>query len=301
MPNHPWIENAVPFPAGDPALAHRLVSSRIADLIAAVREADPSWNPPPYDPERCARAIGVPVKRTTTERVDWDALLFDFVGRPVIGVNGRVRSRARVGFSVAHELAHLVFEREGEYQFRTTRREVYETEEARELERACDRGAAELLMPSADLEKLRERHGFHPEAIFTLADAYRASFEAAALRLLESEDGPAAAGLFDFAARPSDAKDDPRRQVTYRVRRVFQGPGFPYLFPPGKSVPETSAVYRASLVKGEVVAQEEYTLGPRRVILSVTAKALPSDRLQEGPPVVCAVFRTYPTQVNNLH
>ncbi len=291
MQNHPWIEDAVPFPAGNPDEARGLATSRIQHLIKTVREVDPGFNPPPYDPERCARAIGVPVKRTTTERVDWDALLFEIAGRPIIGVNSRIRSRARVAFSIAHELAHLVFEREGEYQFRTTCREVYATEEARELERACDLGAAELMMPSADLTKLRERQGFHPETIFTLADAYRASLEAASLRLLETEEGPAAAGLFDFAARPSDRGSDPRRQVTYRVRRVFKGPGFPFLFPAGKSVPETSAVYRASLTKKEVVAREEYALGPRREILRVTAKALPSDRHREGPPVVCAVFR----------
>ena len=79
-------------------------------------------------------------------------------------------------------------------------------------------------------------------------------------------------------------------QVRFRARRVFHGRGFPYLFPPGKSVPDTSVLQRASLRTGERSAVEEFSPGRVRERIRVLAFPLHRDGIVGEPPPVCGLF-----------
>lgn len=286
-----WLAQPV-SPAGEAAEA--AVVAKAGELVRAAMGADPDWAPPPFPPERLANALGVEVLRTP-ELGGWDALLVPHPKSPKILVNTRANP-GRIAFSVAHEVAHLFFTgcSEERYHLRTRRPEDYGgSPEVLQLERMCDLGAAEMLLPQPWFGEAVATEGLRAGAVPVLAERFAVSLEATAVRLAQTAKRPVAVGFFDFAAQPSayrEAGSRESRRVAYRVRRVFRSRGFPFLFPPGKSVAESSAVFRASLGREEASAVEEFALGPTRSRLAVTAFPLrrPAD---EGPPPVCAVFR----------
>lgn len=276
------------------------IADRVDEIIREVTRQRPGWSPPPFPPEVYAEALGIRViaaDRPPPGMEDLDALLVPIGERPEIIYNAQVRSRGRVAFSIAHEIGHLLFEDRGvrRYRYRTRRKvDWYPDEEERRLEHHCDLAAAELLMPRRWFRAALEETGARASAVCALAERYGVSREAAALRIAELLDGPCAVGFFELA-RPSRAAGSlpgatAAGRVAYRARRVFRSRGFPFLFPPGKSVPDLSVVYRASLTRGELGAIEEFRLGAHRALLHVRAVALHRSAEIAEPPLVCALF-----------
>jgi Zn-dependent peptidase ImmA (M78 family) len=295
-----WLEERLSPPEREPDRSMReAVIAKARSLIRMAAEADPSWRPPPFPPERYARLLGIQVKRTEELR-DWDALLIPVPDKPTILLNASVRSQARIRFSLAHELAHLFFRIPAiePYLLRTeSKEEYYETDEARWLERLCDLGAAELILPGEEFAGSLSRRGFRASSTRALAEEYGASMEAAALRMVQVAEGDCAVGFFEYGPPPSAEKVggaggfvDPKT-VAYRVRRTFRSPGFPFLFPEGKSVPRSSVIHECSLGMREMAAEEAFELGGRRARMEVTAFPLHRGGEIAGPPRVCAAFR----------
>ena len=129
-----------------------------------------------------------------------------------------------------------------------------------------------------------------------MAEAFQVSLQAAALRLLDIQHGPCAAGLFALSPPPGATrrtKAGSAGDVTYRAMRVFHGQGFPFLFPVGKSVPRESVVYACSLRCEELRGRETFELGSREVEVNVTAFPLHRNpHAITEPPLVCATFET---------
>ena len=263
------------------------VEARIQGLWEAVRGSLPGCSPPPFDPALVARHLGIEVAFARTPP-GCDAMLLPLRGRGFqIVCSPRVRSEGRIRFSLAHELAHTLFDDCGSVlKMRTRHREASLQDE--ELERLCDQGAAELVMPrrwfSGEMATMGERAGSVPE----LARRFGVSLEAAAVRMVEcGSEALAGVGFFEYGTRPSERGRRAEGRAAYRVRRVFTRTGTPFLFPRGKSVPEGSAIYRASLGAGECVGRERFGLGGESGAFRVSAAAVSRG---EGPPTVCAVF-----------
>ena len=287
----PGVQEPIPFPFADPGEARAAALARARSLVAETLRAFPDWSPPPFDPTRYARFLGIPVE-ASRELTGWDALLVPIRDGFRIVCNENVRSSARRRFSIGHEIAHTFFSNTGAtYRMRVTkgREKVYETDAALALERLCDLAAAEMLMPQSHFDRLVREHGARAATIPVLAGIFGVSLEAAALRLVETIGGPCAAGFFHFAPAPTAA--DAGGRTAYRVRRLFRSDGFPFLFPEGKSVPETSVVHRASFQLDELESVEEFELAGRRCRLRVTAFPLHREPVVVEPPTVCAVFR----------
>ena len=301
---HAWFDNPLRLPASDDdgALRSR-VAERARRLIDAAREAHAGWAPPPFDPRIYAETLGIPVKsvhRNTGALSEWDAMLVPVANSPHILLNGAVSNQRRVAFSIAHELAHLIFEgfAEKRYQMRKKpSRDDDSTAEERRLERLCNIGAAELLMPRPWFDEELDRMGFCAAAVPALAERFGASLEAAALRMIDSIDNPCAIGFFEFEYPPSirtlarDGRDGIEQKIAYRVKRVFRSMGFPFIFPEGKSISDTSAIYRSSLGMGELKGTEVFHLGRRWERLCVSAFPLHKQTTVEDPPLVVGVFR----------
>ncbi len=284
---------SVPVDAGETARSR--VRETAGALIDWVKSREPSWSPPPFDPELYARHLGVSIAYEPGP-VDWDALLVPVVDPPLIICNSAIRSPLRRRFSLAHEIAHLFFDdAEATYHLRSQDRARYEdSDAARVLERLVDAGAADLLMPgerfAADLASL----GMRASTVVALSERYAVSLQAAAIRTVEACERPCAVGFFEYADRPSWERARvlgaaaPPPRFAYRAKRVFHGSGFPFLFPFGKSVPDDSVICRASLSRHELEAEEPFG-GAGRV--AVSAVALDPIRPNDAPPLVCAVFR----------
>lgn len=182
-------------------------------------------------------------------------------GRRVILYNP-ARPAGRIGFSIAHEIAHTFFPTTGAgARFREVCHP--ESREANELERLCDLAASELLMP---LDRFRavvgQQFGF--ASVEAAAAHFGSSFESTAFRMATANPGIAAAGLLMFRRRkgeelaiqgnapqlalfggasslPAPAAPKYRRQSFF----TSEACGPEHLVPWNKSFGAESAVYRA--------------------------------------------------------
>jgi hypothetical protein len=345
-----------------------VVAKARAILDRAGREA-PGWSGPPYDPLLLAEAMGIPVDYAATPP-GCDAMLIPDRRRGFrIVCRAASRSTRRARFTIAHELSHTFFDdAAAAFRMRSRARHGDADPEAEELERLCDAGAAELLMPADAFREDARASGGRASSVVALAERYEVSLEAAALRFVEL-DGSAgardashtsgttagnetgrvvAAGFFEFATRPSTRESErrrgrdraardgergssraradargsgpacgsssgetgsardratwnrslagaggeaPREVPAYRARRVFATRELPMLFPPGKSVPPSSVIYRASIAREELTAVETFALGGARETLGISATAVRDGDTADAPPLVCAVFR----------
>lgn len=291
-----------PIPTGplfaNPNASRDAIRGRVREkaqaLIAQARERYPEWTPPPFNPLVYAKHLGIEVRQTHQAK-GWDALLVPRGEACYIIANAAVRSAGRRRFSLAHEVAHTFFDNAmATYQMRTSGQRM--SPAARALERLCDEGAAELLMP---VEWVRPRLAGSTEqpsvrAVLQLAADFRVSLEAAALRVTQVLDRPCAVGFFEYAHRPGVERlglndghraDEPRR---YRVRRVFHNSGVPLFFPRGKSLPRGSVVYRAATATGPVRGREVLRVGRSQWEFFIDAIAI--EKKPTSPPVICAVM-----------
>ncbi len=276
------------------AAMRALVRERARALLADARRAFPDWTPPPFNPLVYAKLLGIPVKQTYRP-MGWDALLVP-VGRSFhIICDASVQSQGRRRFSIAHELVHTFFDNASKsYQMRTAGKD-HLTDAAWALERLCDEGAAELIMPEKEFGNALSRMGLHATAIPELAEVFRVSLEAVALRAVELQKHACAVGFFAYTHRPSVERaargvlQTPEEPREYRARRIYRTGGFPFLFPEGKSVPRTSIIARAALGQEALRGREWFSLGRMKHLLEVEAH--PIWRHPAQPPTVCAIFR----------
>lgn len=146
------------------------VETRAREL--ALEAIEQGWSGPPYDSFKLADALGIEV--VARQDLD-DARLVAIEGRPRIEFNPQ-RRPARIRFSLAHEIGHLLFD---DYADRTRYRDMDQRRaDDWQLEVLCNVAAAELLMPAgalpiaqtADLDlvrllDLRAKFGVSTEAL----------------------------------------------------------------------------------------------------------------------------------------
>lgn len=295
----PATGRAIPVPRELSETAREAVRARAASLLRAARERNPGWSPPPFDPRVLARVLGIPI-HYQRGLGGVDALIVRRGERFHILAHKDVAHPGRLNFTLAHELVHTFFEgAEVQIHLRARDRRAYErTPEGPLLERLCDLGASEMLMPSPHFDEAAGELGFVAATAPRLAERYETSLEATALRLVRwNAPATCAFGFFEYALRPS-ARDGSGDGTTdaevarYRVRRVFRSTAFPFLFPEGKSVPRESVIYRASLGRGTLEERETFALGAQRATLRVSAFPLHRGDGLEEPPLVCAAFTT---------
>ena len=110
-----------------------------------------------------------------------------------------LRPPGRIAFSIAHEISHTFFPNTMiGARFRDLT--APDSREANELERLCDLGASELLMPTEEF--LAEVQGFFTlTRTQELAEKFGSSFEATVFRLATANPGVALAGLLKYRRR----------------------------------------------------------------------------------------------------
>jgi Zn-dependent peptidase ImmA (M78 family)/O-acetyl-ADP-ribose deacetylase (regulator of RNase III) len=164
----------------------------------ALEAIEDGWAGPPFDPFELAARRGVElVARQDLE----DARLVSVDGRPRIEFNPN-RRPARVRFSVAHELGHLLFD---DYAARPRHRgadaALREADEW-QLELLCNLAAAELLMPEGALAR-REPAELSLEHLLDLRAQFGVSTEALLNRIVRLAEEPVA--LFTAARKETNA------------------------------------------------------------------------------------------------
>ncbi len=188
-------------------------------------------------------------------------------------VVGDTLPQARVEFTIFHEIVHHLLEEDGaliEYYTARLRRDERAYHAA--IERCCQQGAAEFLLPRADVRAAITAEGFAPQLVGLLADRAGVSLAAAAIQLAQCAPvecyvvlcGPGPTGLVvEYAptnghyplARSSPIPADHPLARSWRAREPAAG-WFYVPFPSGKRIPcHCEATYRVGRVIG-VLARE---------------------------------------------
>ena len=176
--------------------------SSVLSQARALLEKLSDWDEVPSDSiERLtilASLAGLAVQPMDMERQrkeKRDAILLTAESKRIVAYNPQ-RPRARVAFTIAHEITHTFFPNSTSgARFRSICES--NSREANELERLCDLGASELLMPLKDFQ----RHAagrFSLRNVEELSQAFGSSFEATVFRLATAHPGRAVSGLLRY-------------------------------------------------------------------------------------------------------
>ncbi len=253
----------------DDWLTPRELDEKIRALVAGARHR--------HDlPDGCAGAdacarLGLGLRRAPLP-AGVDALL---AGDCVV-VAGALTHRARVEFSIYHEIMHHLLEEDGALiEYYTARLRHDDRAYRAAIERCCQQGAAEFLLPRDQVNAAIAAEGVAPHLVGFLADRAGVSLAAAAIQLARC------APMECYVVLCRTVADDPTRLVVdyaptngryplarhtpipddHPLARSWQarGPvsGWSYVpFPSGKRIPcHCEATYRAGRAIG-VLARE---------------------------------------------
>lgn len=200
--------------------------------LAAMSEG---WEGPPYDPFDLARILGIAVEA----RDDlYDARIQVRDKRLVVEYNPS-RPRGRVRFSVAHELAHTLFEDVADEVRHRSPVEVGDESDGWQLEMLCNIAAGEILMPAGTFPELTNET-LDIEHLMDLRSHYDVSTEALLLRVARLSEQPAAV----FAASRTDPQADSPLRIDYsRGTRTCSTP-----LRRGQRIPRSSDAYACTAV-----------------------------------------------------
>jgi len=124
------------------------------------------------------------VEKVVEESLSVDAMLLPSGQGFIIALN-KDQSPERQRFSWAHELAHVMLSNGSCSQIRSRTKATRRTHTGQDEERACERLAAEILMPKIMFRRWATRAGWTLSSIPKLANLFKTSLTATAIRLVE--------------------------------------------------------------------------------------------------------------------
>ncbi len=259
-------ERTGPMDALDAWLTPRMLDEKIRALVADARHRR-------NIPDGCTGANACARLGLRLRRAPLPPGIDGLLAGDCVVVDEALAHRARVEFSIYHEIMHHLIEEDGaliEYYTARLRRDERAYRAA--IERCCQQGAAEFLLPQERVRAAIAADGVTPQVVGLLADGAGVSLAAAAIQVAHGAPvecyvvlcGPGAAGLVvEYAptngryplARSSPIPADHPLTRSWQAR----GPasGWSYVpFPSGKRVPcHCEVTYRAGRVIG-VLARE---------------------------------------------
>jgi Zn-dependent peptidase ImmA (M78 family) len=142
------------------------------------------------------QGLSIDIMDTDRQRTEQrDAILLTTRSKRIILYNPN-RPPSRVAFSIAHEISHTFFPNSlTGARFRSICHSS--SKEANELERLCDLGASELLMPAADFQKAAAGN-YSLQNVEELSGLFGSSYEATVFRLATAHPGIAVSGLLRY-------------------------------------------------------------------------------------------------------
>ncbi len=189
--------------------ARGLIVERARQLVNCLIEQR-GHDRPPFLPEDFARLQGIK-KIVKADLGEVSAVLLRFEDGCVIKLNEK-HHLVRQAFSCAHEIGHILFselklERYVQsIEYRTFNPQGQAQARERARERLCDVAATELLMPESVFQKYLSSFGLSIYSIERLANIFRVSSQAAAIRIAEVSTEPCIALLWQ-PLRRNDSRE----------------------------------------------------------------------------------------------
>ena len=224
------------------------------------RALEAGWEGPPYNPLFIAELLDVSV--TPNSNIP-DARLLQAGDNSKIEFNPQ-QARERVRFSIAHELAHLLFPDWNE-QIRNRSRSS-PNDDAWQLEMLCNLAASEFVLPIGSLAPLSEVPPI--ETLLHQQRDYDVSYEAFFIRLTKVSNKPI--GL--LVASPYLSEPDRR---LYRVDYYIPSPTAPQRMITRHDVPPSSIVNYCTAIGHTDKATEDWMMGSPTAIECVGIPGYP--------------------------
>lgn len=242
-----WTNSSVLALAGDRDPVE-VVGDCARDLVFKATEN--GWTGPPYDPFALAAMLNIAV---VPHEALGDARIVPAGSGARIEFNP-TRPRARVRFSVAHELAHTFFP---DFQDAIRYRGAGESagQDDWQIELLCNMAAGELLMPVGSFTTL-EDEPLRIETLMELRRQYEVSTEALLLRVSKLTRRPCAV----FAAsrvRPNDVASP------FRIDYVAPSPAWDSVVAQGARIPNTSVLGECTAVGYTAKSTESWGRGAK--------------------------------------
>ena len=178
-------------------------------------------------------------------------------------INSRIRSKERKRFTQFHEVTHYLLNKDGEliselHDLTYNQKGEYD----KQLEKFCNIGAAEFLMPSEEFRKLYEEKGFNVELIPLAANCFKSSTIATTIQLAQVAPNSCITAVCELMhsdpesaqTRFSTAKDNSTKQKLH-IAYSASSPSTKYLLAKCTAIPEDHLINQAFLqtepVEGE--------------------------------------------------
>lgn len=212
-----------------------------ADPLAAIQEAARSlvlkarengWEGPPFNPLHIAEMLEVKIEANSSVA---DARLVATESGPKIEFNPQ-QPRERVRFSIAHEIAHLLFP---DWSAQIRNRGGDKAPDDWQLEMLCNLAASEFVLPIGSLSAAKEIPPI--EDLMRQRREYDVSAEAFLIRLAKISSQP----IGVFVSSPTVADDGSRH---YKIDYFISSPTAPKMRLSGTAIPDNSIVHRCTAI-----------------------------------------------------
>lgn len=237
----------------------QVMENAARNLVLRARER--GWDGPPFNPLYIAEMLGAQVEANSSIA---DARLMSTDSGAKIEFNPK-QPRERVRFSIAHEVAHLLFNDWSE-QIRNREGDSQVADDW-QLEMLCNLAASEFVMPTGSLASTIDIPTI--EQLMVQRRRHDVSVEAFLIRLAKVSAKPV--GVF-FA---SPLIKDERR--SYRIDYLVTSPTAPSVRASKLMVPARSVVQRCTAVGYSNSAVENWVIGKETMIECVGIPAYPGD------------------------
>ncbi|MBI2928788.1 MAG: ImmA/IrrE family metallo-endopeptidase [Verrucomicrobia bacterium] len=223
-----------------------LIRDRARGLVSQAMAVQ--WSGPPYDPKILAGLRDIAVE-PTDEAIGAEARILAKPDGSLLIEYDPTKAKARVNFSICHEIAHTFFPD----CFETTRHRRKEHDSNYELECLCDLGAAELLMPHEPFDRDLATLGVSLDSVRELTTRYAASGEAVLIRIAQLSSKACAVVFLSEKLKPVQERAAQTTEFDFgllpvapklRVDYVLPTESFSTFIPAHKSVPDDSVAYR---------------------------------------------------------
>lgn len=213
-----------------------VMEARIRSVV--LRAMDEGWIGPPFDPVQLARVLNLPIEA----RGDIPDARTISKGQDLVIEYNPLRPRARVRFSIAHEIAHTLFPDCAEA---IRNRGGQPGADDWQLEMLCNIGAAELLMPAGELPQF-DYSNLTISNLLELRKKFDVSTEAILVRTSKLSKIPCAA----FCASSHEGH--------YKVDYIIPSRGWAPKVKAGQKLPANSVVADANAIGFTSIGEEKW-------------------------------------------
>lgn len=238
----------------DPILA---IEEAARALVLKAREK--GWEGPPFNPLHIAEMLEVQIEANSNVG---DARLISTDKGPKIEFNPR-QPRERVRFSIAHEIAHLLFP---DWSDQVRNRGGDQMSDDWQLEMLCNLAASEFVLPIGSMSAASDIPPI--EELMLQRREYDVSAEAFLIRLAKISRQPV--GIFVSSPRVSEAG-----VRHYKIDYFVSSPTAPKVYLSGYEIPDESIVHRCTAIGHTNSSVENWATGTPTQIECVGLTAYP--------------------------